>query len=162
MLVLKKSSTGGSMKIIRKLAFLFVLIFCMGVTFAQNVKPYVVDLSKLPAVSSDKGVTYDKATKTLRIKERDKGFGIWTGDLNISNYNIVRIRYKVLGDYGFQLDLNYDDGTLEWYEKTTYFPTYLNEMVIPLLSNQKKINNIFINFKFCFFCLTISDYFITI
>ena len=132
------------MKIIRKLAFLFVFTFCMGVTFAQNVKPYVVDLSKLPAVSSDKGVTYDKATKTLRIKERDKGFGIWTGDFNISNYNIVRIRYKVLGDYGFQLDLNYDDGTLEWYEKTTYFPTYLNEMVIPLLSNQKKINNIFI------------------
>ncbi len=127
---------------VKKLLLCLILICCAVAVFAQSV--YEVDLNKLPDVSYDKGVTYDKTTKTLRIKERDKGFGIWTGDLNISNYNIVRIKYKVLGNYGFQVYLNYDDEKLEYYEKGTYFPTYLNEMVIPLLSNQKKINDIFI------------------
>ena len=46
-----------------------ILICCAFAVFAQNVKPYVVDLNKLPAVSDDKGVTFDKATKTFTIKK---------------------------------------------------------------------------------------------
>ena len=125
------------------LSALLVLISSVSV-FAQNVKPYVVDLNKNPAVSYDKGITYNKATKTYTIKQQDKVYGIWTGDVDPTKYNIVRIKYKILGNYGLRFNVSYDDPSLEWYKTCTYLPTYLNEMVIPLLSNQKKINDIWI------------------
>ena len=37
--------------------------------FAQNVKPYVVDLNQMPATNNDKTATFDKTTKTITIKK---------------------------------------------------------------------------------------------
>ncbi len=126
-----------------------ILICCAFAVFAQNV--YEVDLSKLPAVNDDKTATFDKATKTVTVTANDKlqwggnrGVYLWLNNLDISTYNIARVKYKVIGDYGFHFTLDYDDNTLDWTnDKTTYCPSYLNEMVIPLKSNQIKLKGIF-------------------
>ena len=134
------------MKIIRKLAFLFVFTFCMGVTFAQNVKPYVVDLSKLPAVNDDKTATFDKASRTITVKSAkgNRGLSVRLGEkgLDISNYNIIRVKYKVTGDAGFIFVPSYDDTSVPWDDRVTYCPSYLTEMVIPLIPGQKRIKDI--------------------
>ena len=106
-------------------------------------------MSKFPAVSDDKCLTFDKATKTFTVKRQNSsewaGIYLWLNNLDISGYNIARVKYKVTGDYGFHFETDYGDKTLEWYEKNTYCPSYLNEMVIPLKSNQKKLNGIIIS-----------------
>ena len=61
--------------------------------------------------------------------------------LDVSDYNIARVKYKAT-DFGFQFNFDYDGNTLEWYEKATYCPTYLNEMVIPLDKKYKKMKGI--------------------
>ena len=135
----------------RKTAPLFFAIFFFAASvFAQNVQPYVVDLSKMPAVNDDKTATFDKATRTVTVTANDKlqyggnkGVYLWLNNLDISAYNIARVKYKVIGDYGFHFTMDYDDNTLDWlYDKTTYCPSYLNEMVIPLKSNQKRLRGI--------------------
>ena len=126
----------------------FHFFSCAFVCFAQNV--YKVDLSKFPAVNEDKTATFDKATKTVTVTANDKlqyggSKGVYLGlnSLDISAYNIARVKYKVIGDYGFHFTMDYDDNTLDWlYDKTTYCPSYLNEMVIPLKSNQKRLKGI--------------------
>ena len=73
-----------------------------------------------------------------------KGVYLGLDRFDISGYNIARVKYKVIGDYGFHFTLDYDDNTLDWdYDKSTYCPSYLNEMVIPLKSNQKRLKGIF-------------------
>ncbi len=134
----------------KKLLCILILVCCAFLCFAQDVKPYVVDLSKMPAVNDDKTATFDKATKTVTVTANDKlqyggSKGVYLGlnSLDISAYNIARVKYKVIGDYGFHFTLDYDDNTLDWnYDKTTYCPSYLNEMVIPLKSNQRRLKGI--------------------
>ncbi len=135
----------------KKFLVCLILICCAFAVFAQNVKPYVVDLNKLPAVNEDKTATFDRATKTVTVTANEKlqyggsrGVSLWLNNLDVSSYNIARIKYKVKGDYGFHFVLDYDDDKLDWdKDKTTYCPSYLNEMVIPLIPNQKKLKGIF-------------------
>ncbi len=137
-------------KHLRKLFILQALACLSCAAFAQNVKPYIVDLSRLPAVNDDKTATFNKATKTVTVTANKKLE--WNGQrllylglnyLDITGYNIARVKYKVIGDYGFHLVLDYEDDKLDWTkERTTYCPSYLNEMVIPLLQGQKKLKGI--------------------
>ena len=127
----------------KKIAPLFFALFLAASAFAQNVKPYVVDLNKFPATNDDKTATFDKVTKTVTVKKQYANIYLWLNKLDIHDYNIARVRYKVLGDYGFDFVLDYDDDKLDWSaDKTTYCPTYLNEMIIPLKANQKKLKGI--------------------
>ena len=103
----------------------------------------------MPAVNRDKTATFDKATKTVTITSNeklqyggDRGLYLGLNNFNINDYNIVRIKYKVIGDYGINFTLDYDDNTLDWDDKTTYCPSYLNEMVIPFKSNQRRLKGI--------------------
>ena len=126
--------------------FLVCLIFtlCTVAGFAQNVLPYIVDLNKMPTGNNDKTAVCDKATKTITITANDKlpyggerSIYLWLNNLNISNYNIVRIKYKVTGDYGFNFSLDYDDDKLDWTkDKTIYCPSYLIPLVLWNLNNQ--------------------------
>lgn len=130
----------------KKLILTFVPLLFVACVFAQNVKPYVFDLNSLPSSNEQKTISFNKATKTFTVNgdaEEWKGLGIWPyGGFDISAYNIVRIKYKVTGDYGFNFGLEYEDESLSYFDKTFYCPSYLTEMVIPLKSGQKKINGI--------------------
>ena len=130
----------------KKLILAFLSLLFAACIFAQNVKPYVFDLNSLPSSNEQKTISFNKATRTFTVKgdaEEWKGLGIWPyGGVDISEYNIVRIKYKVPGDYGFHLVLEYEDDEISWPDKTFYCPSYLTEMVIPLKSGQKKINGI--------------------
>lgn len=133
----------------KRLIMLVLFALIAAFAFAQSV--YTVDLNKLPAVNEDKTATFDKATKTVTVTANDKlqwggnrGVYLWLDRMDISGYNIARVKYKVIGDYGFQFVLDYDDAKLDWeIDKSTYCPSYLNEMVIPLIPNQKKLKAIF-------------------
>lgn len=131
---------------LRKLFILLTLAYLSCAAFAQNVKPYTVDLNSLPSSNDQRTVTFNRATKTFTVKgdpEEWKGLGIWPyGGFDISAYNVVRIKYKVPGDYGFHFGLEYEGDEISWADKTFYCPSYLTEMVIPLKSGQKKINGI--------------------
>ena len=135
---------------------LFIICALIGtVLFAQNIKPYVVDLNKLSAVNDDKTMSFNKTTKTFTLTANDrleyggsKSLYLWLNSLDISSYNIVRVKYSVPNeeDYGFILTTDYDDDTLDWNkDKSTYCPSYLNEMVIPLKSSQKRLNGVCIS-----------------
>ena len=139
---------GGGYKFFKHLRKLFILLTltCLSCSaFAQNVKPYKVDLNRLQPVSDDKTASFDKATKTFTVKSKDgkgtKALDIWCGHLDISSYNIIRIKYQTDG-YGFNLIPDYADKNIPWLEKLTYCPSYLNEMVIPLIPGQKYIDGI--------------------
>ena len=128
----------------KKLLVITVLLFIASLfTFAQSAKIYEVDLNKFPTVSDDKCVTFDKTTKTFTIKKKGNGPYQWFNYLDISGYNIARVKYKVLGDFGFIFGLDYDNDKMDWYEKMTYCPTYLNEMVIPLRNDGTKLKGIY-------------------
>ena len=137
---------GGRKFLISALLLLFTSIS----VFAQNVKPYTVDLNSLSAVSDDKTLSFNKATKTFTVTANSnleyggsKSLYLWLNSLDISSYNIVRVKYSVPNeeDYGFILTTDYDDDTLDWNkDKSTYCPSFLNEMVIPIKSGQKRLN----------------------
>ena len=130
----------------KKIIVVLMSLFFAACIFAQNVKPYVVDLNKIPAVTGDKTATYDKASRTFTVKaaKGQRGMSVWLGEngLDVSNYNIVRVKYKVIGDFGFNMALSYADPSISWEEKINYCPSYLTEMVIPLIPGQEKINDI--------------------
>ena len=130
----------------KKLILIFMSLFFAACTFAQNVKPYVVDLNTFPASNDQKTVRFNKATKTFTINgeaEEWKGIGIWPyGGFDISDYNIARIKYNVPGDYGFHFSLDYEDEAISGVDEQTYCPSYLTEMVIPLIPGQKTIHGI--------------------
>ena len=125
-----------------------ILVCCTVAAFAQNM--YEVDLNKFPTVNRDNTATFDKATKIVTVTYNDnlqwggaRDVYLGLNKLDISNYNIARVKYKVLGDYGFNFALDYDDDSMDWNaEKSTYCPTYLDEMVIPLKGNQKRLRGI--------------------
>ena len=122
-----------------------IFSFCTVTAFAQNVKPHQLDLNRLQPVNDDKTAYFDKATKTFTAKSEDgkgnKGLDIWCNHLDISGYNILRIKYQTDG-YGFGVIPDYSDKNIPWTDKLSYCPSYLNEMVIPLIPGQKYIDNI--------------------
>ena len=123
-----------------------IFVFYAVTAFSQNVKPYQVDLSWISATNDTKTVSFDKNTRAFTVngKSREwKGIGIWpNGGIDISNYNIVRIKYKALDNFGISILLNYDDDSIPGQFKENYCPSYLTEMVIPLIPGQKKIRGI--------------------
>ena len=130
----------------KKLILTFVTLLFVACVFAQNVKPYVVDLNSLPSSNDQKTISFNKTTKTFTVNgdaEEWKGLGIWPyGGFDISDYNIVRIKYKVPGDYGFHLSLAYGDDAISGKDEENYCPSYLTEMVFPLIPGQKKLKGI--------------------
>ena len=89
----------------KKLLCLLVSICCMFAAFAQNVKPFTVDLNDIDAANEDKSMTYDKSSRVITVDrdyEDQTGLGLWL-DKDISSYNIIRIKYEALGDYGFHI-----------------------------------------------------------
>ncbi|MBP5450950.1 MAG: cellulase family glycosylhydrolase [Treponema sp.] len=137
---------------LRKLFILLTLICLSCSAFAQNVKPYKVDLNRLPSVNNDKTASYDRTTGMFTNKANynlpnngERGFYLNNDNKNINGYNIVRIKYKPLDGYGFVFTIDYDDDKLDWWlEKSYYCPSYLTEMVIPLRTEQKAIRGFYI------------------
>ena len=134
----------------KKLLGILIFACCVTLSFAQSVKPYVVDLNRIPAVNADKTVTFDKATKTISIKKNyleQAGISIWLSQ-DISSYNIIRIKYRALVDgVGFHLFTDYENDNLDdyensWWDRNTFCPSYLNEMVIPLKKGMKRLNSL--------------------
>ena len=80
--------------------------------FAQNVKPYTVDLNRMDTSNDDKTAIFDRKTGTVTIKKNTANIYLWPGDIDISTYNIARVKYKTTGDCGFIFVLDYDDETL--------------------------------------------------
>ena len=110
---------------------------------------FPVDLSRMPVVNNDNTVTFDKATNTFTVKKdylEQAGLNLWLGQ-DISELNILRIKYKALGDAGFCLFTEYANDNLDdydnpWFDRNTYCPSYLTEMVIPLKNGMRKLNSI--------------------
>ena len=111
-------------KHLRKLFILLTLTCLSCAAFAQNVKPYKVDLNQFPSSNDQRTVTFNRATKTFTVKGDSKdwnGIGIWPyGGLDISDYNIVRIKYRTLGDFGFTFALDYEDDAIVWQDEDNY------------------------------------------
>lgn len=131
---------------LRKLFILLTLTCLSCSAFAQNVKPYKIDLNQFPSSNDQRTVTFNRATKTFTVNGDPKdwnGIGIWLyGGLDISDYNIVRIKYRTLGDFGFRFSLDYEDDAIVWQDEDNYCPSYLTEMVIPLIPGQTKVKKI--------------------
>ena len=126
-----------------KKIFASLIFVCLSAaTFAQNVKPYQIDLNRIPPANESKTVTFDKATRIVTIKKQDSNLYIWLNELDISNYNIFRIKYKALGDKGFIFVPDYGDDSIGYFDSAIYCPSYNNEMVIPLMRGHKKLNGI--------------------
>ena len=131
----------------KKIALFIIATFITAAVFAQNVKPYQIDLNKIPAVNDDKTVTFDKATKTVTVKKNyPEQAGVQLRLVqDISSYNIIRIKYKVFGYVGFYLFLDYENDNLDdyknpWFDRNTFCPPYLTEVIIPLKKGMKKLN----------------------
>ncbi|MBO4706818.1 MAG: glycoside hydrolase family 5 protein, partial [Spirochaetaceae bacterium] len=103
----------------------------------------------MPVVNNDNTVTFDKATNTFTVKKdylEQAGLNLWLGQ-DISELNILRIKYKALGDAGFCLFTEYANDNLDdydnpWFDRNIYCPSYLTEMVIPLKNGMRKLNSI--------------------
>ena len=128
----------------KRLSIFLIFACCAMAAFAQNVKPYKVDLNRMPAVNGDKTATFDKATKTVTFNSKKdwKSLSLFLSNMDITTYNIARVKYRALGDYGFIFELNYTNNNGNWNEMQTYCPSYLTEMVIPLLPKYDKLNQI--------------------
>ena len=125
----------------KKITLFIIASLITAAVFAQNI--YKLDLNNFPARNGDNTATFDKATKTVAFKTQDRNIYLDLNNLNISDYNIVRIKYKT-ADYGFIFGTNYGDDSMDWTELQTYCPSYLSEMVIPLKNGQKKLKGIFV------------------
>ena len=109
----------------------------------------------MTAENGDKTATFDKATNTITIKkdyDDQTGLDIWLFQ-DISDFNIIRVKYRVDGvdGIGFHLFIDYENDNLDdyenpWFGRLTYCPSYLTEMVIPLKNGMQQIN------KIGFFC----------
>ena len=110
----------------------------------NNKKTYTVDLNNFEESNAEKTITFDKNTKTVTVKGELVFEAVYAYlGLDISDYNIIRIKYKVLGDYGFHLIPDYDDESVEWEDKEkNYCPSNLTEMVFPFIEGQTKLNGI--------------------
>ena len=48
-----------------------IFVFYAVTAFSQNVKPYQVDLNRMPAVNEDKTSSFDKTSRTFSIKNTE-------------------------------------------------------------------------------------------
>ena len=110
----------------------------------NNKKIYTVDLNNFEESNAEKTITFDKQTKIVTVSGEQEYEAVYAYlGLDISNYNIIRIKYKVLGDYGFHLIPDYDDESVEWEDREkNYCPSNLTEMVFPFIEGQPKLNGI--------------------
>ena len=133
----------------KKLFGILIFACCVGFAFAQNI--YKLDLSG-PFVGYDnKTTSFDKKTSTVTINRHgdikaDAGLSYWLDNMDVSAYNIIRIKYEVKGDYGFQLYVNFEnDSSFNWCDRCVYCPSYLTEMVFPITTFPKKLLGIYID-----------------
>ena len=98
----------------KRLSIFLIFACCAMAAFAQNVKPYKVDLNRMPAVNGDKTATFDKATKTVTFNSKKdwKSLSLFLSNMDITTYNIARVKYRALGDYGFIFELNYTNNNV--------------------------------------------------
>ncbi|MBO4509092.1 MAG: glycoside hydrolase family 5 protein, partial [Spirochaetaceae bacterium] len=110
----------------------------------NNENIYTVDLNSFEESNAEKTITFDKQTKIVTVSGEQEYEAVYAYlGLDISNYNIIRIKYKVLGDYGFHLIPDYDDESVEWEDREkNYCPSNLTEMVFPFIEGQPKLNGI--------------------
>ena len=67
---------------VKKYISLLIILSCIFAAFAQNVKPYTVDLNGIQAFNDDKSVSFDKKTNTISVKNESseqKGTGVYVG-----------------------------------------------------------------------------------
>ena len=140
----------------KKLLSLLIVVCCLlsviscGTSPAseQNEKPYKIDLSHIETSNDDNSMTFDKASGIVTVNRdyiNQSCLGLWV-DEDITNYNILRIKYKALGDYGFHINTEYEnDPTSDWWGDNTYCPSYLTEMVIPIKTGVTKLKFITIS-----------------
>lgn len=110
----------------------------------NNENIYTVDLNSFEESNTEKTITFDKQTKIVTVNGEQEYEAVYAYlGLDISDYNIIRIKYKVLGDYGFHLIPDYDDESVEWEDREkNYCPSNLTEMVFPFIEGQPKLNGI--------------------
>ncbi len=150
------------MKIIFKL--FGILALCMAMTLAftscgdpsnpnenqnQGENIYKIDLSKLPASNEENTATFNKSTGTITIdrhgnEQDDAGIYCWLDNMDVSAYNIIRIKYEALGDVGFNLFVDCTDDSIRWHEKGVYCPSYMTEIVFPITAYPKNFNGLYI------------------
>ena len=116
---------------------------------SQSENIYKIDLSKLPAANDTNTATFDKNTGTITIdrhgdEKADAGIFCWVGDVDVSAYNIIRIKYKALDEVGFNFFVNSTDESIRWHEKGVYCPSYMTEIVFPITAYPKKFDGIYI------------------
>ena len=106
----------------KKLFGILIFVCCAAFTFAQNI--YKLDLSG-PFVGYDtKTTSFDKKTSTVTINRHgdikaDAGLSYWLDNMDVSAYNIIRIKYEVKGNYGFQLYANFEnDSSFNWCDQS--------------------------------------------
>ena len=134
----------------KKLLSILIFACCMAMAFAQNVKPYKVDLSRLPASNEEKTAAFDKKTGMITINKPgkindDAGIYCWLDNMDVSAYNIIRVKYEALNDIGFILNIDFPDesNAFNWSDKVVYCPSYLKEMVIPITAYPKTFSGLF-------------------
>ena len=77
----------------KKITLFIITTFIAAAVFAQNVKPYKIDLDHLEKVNDEKTMSFDKSTGIVTVNHDDTDqvcIGVWV-DKDISNYNIIRI-----------------------------------------------------------------------
>ena len=92
-------------------------------------------------------MSFDKASGIVTIDrdyDNQTSLGLWVHE-DITKYNIIRIKYQTLGDFGFHVNTSYEnDPTSDWWGDSTYCPTYLTEMVIPIKEGVTRLGDLFI------------------
>ncbi|MBO7639574.1 MAG: cellulase family glycosylhydrolase, partial [Treponema sp.] len=129
---------------------LLVLISSISV-FAQSVKPYKLDLSKFPASNENKTITFNKKTGKVTIDKHGDvretvSLFYWLNNMDVSDYNVIRIKYEATEGIGFSLHVSYPEeaDSYTWYERGIYCPSYLTEMVFPITAYPKRLEGIII------------------
>ena len=135
-----------------------ILLLCMATVFAvvgcgnsatldnsateKNNSTYTINLNNMAVENNEKTATFDKTTGKVTIKKRDAYIGCWLDNKDVSDYNIIRIKYNAPDDVGFNFTIDYPNDSLNWYDTTVYCPSYLTEMVFPILPSETIIKAI--------------------
>ena len=129
----------------KKITLFIIATFIGATVFAQNVKPYKIDLSEFEKVNGEKTMSFDKSTGIVTVNHYDSNqvcLGLAVHE-DITKYNIIRIKYQALGDYGFHVNTSYEnDPASDWWGDSTYCPSYLTEMVIPIKAGVTRLGDL--------------------
>ena len=122
---------------------------CAAFSFAQNI--YKLDLNNFPARNDDKTISYDKKTGKVTIDKHGDvrtttTLFYWLNNMDVSAYNIIRIKYEAPDGIGFSLHVAYPEGqdSYSWYETGIYCPSYLTEMVFPITAYPDQLERLLI------------------